>query len=134
MTRRDRHERVRAALPLLVRDDLGRVRRRLVQRHLASCEDCAAVRDDEAAVLAGLGALAAAERVATPASPPDDLLDDLLARAREPDARARVAAPARGAISGARPGLSVALAVVVLGLAGLAVWAGWRLAAAVDDG
>lgn len=128
----DRHERVRSALPLLARDDLGPVRRRIVRRHLRRCADCAAVRDDEAAVVAGLGALAAAERVATPTEPPDDLLDDLLAQARDPGLRGRVAAPARGAVSGARPGLSVALGLLVLGLAGLAIWTGWRLAGAAE--
>jgi hypothetical protein len=48
----------------------------------------------------------------SPPPPPPGLLDDLLARADQRSVRDRAAVPARGAISGARPGLSVAFLTV----------------------
>src|SRR3954467_1748653 len=50
----------------------------------------------------------------TPArpAPPPGLLDDLLARAHGGGIRERAAVPARGAVSGARPALSVAFLTV----------------------
>ena len=123
-----RHERVQRHLPALVEDELPRWRRRLVERHLRRCEECARAAEREQQVVAGLDAVgAAAQRPLDDVEPPPELLERLLEDVRDPGVRQRAAVPARGAVSGARPGLSVTLALVVLGLVGLAVWAGWRL-------
>lgn len=123
-----RHERVQRHLPALVDDELPRWRRRLVERHLRRCEDCAQAAERQQRVAAGLEEVgAAAERPLDDVQPPPELLERLLEDTRDPGIRQRVAVPARGAVSGARPGLTVTLALVVLGLVGLAVWVGWRL-------
>lgn len=123
-----RCERVRRRLPAYVHGDLRWWRRRLVARHLRRCEDCAAEEDRQQQVAAGLADLGAAtEESLDDVAPPEDLLATLLDQAREPGLRQRVAVPARGAISGARPGLSLALVATVLAVATLAGWAGWRL-------
>ncbi len=124
--RQRRHERVVEQLPLLAAGELSRLRRARVERHLRRCEDCA----DEAARQQRVAEELAELRDGTPDThePPPELLDRLLDQAAEPGLRARAAAPARGAVSGARPGLSVLLALVVLALVAGAVWAGWRLA------
>lgn len=124
--RQRRHERVLERLPLLEADELPWWRRRLVQRHLDRCEQCAEEAARQRRVAQQLADLRSTSDAAH--EPPSELLDKLLDQAADPGLRARVAAPARGAVSGARPGLSVALAVVVLGLAALAAYAGWRLA------
>lgn len=129
---RRRHDRVQARLPQFVDEELSGVRRRLVARHLRRCEQC---RDEELrqrAVADELAALARTQVAAAEATaPPPELLDQLLAQAEEPGLRERVAVPARGAVSGARPGLSVALVATVLGLALLVGWVGWRLGRSV---
>lgn len=116
---------VQAHLPGLVDGTLGAGRRRLVSVHLRRCPVCREEHDRQHAVAAGLDRLgtAAAE---DPVMPPDELLDELLAQARRPGVRGRAAVPARGAVSGARPALSVALlaAGAVAGTA--AGYAGWR--------
>jgi len=65
--------------------------------------------------------------LSTPAEPPPEgLLDELLAQAARPGVKGRAAVPVRGAVSGARPALSVAL-LVAGAAAGTGVgYAGWR--------
>ncbi|MDP9102293.1 MAG: hypothetical protein M3N21_09140 [Actinomycetota bacterium] len=65
------------------------------------------------------------------AVPPEGLLDRLLEQAAAPGVKGRVAVPARGAVSGARPVLSVAL-LLAGAAAGTGVgYAGWRGARAL---
>lgn len=112
---------VRTQLPTYVDRSLPRVRRRLVGLHLRRCAACQSAFSDERDLAAGLRVLAA------PAEPPPEgLLEELLASAAHPGMKGRAAVPARGAVSGARPALSVTL--LVLGAAaGTGVgYAGWR--------
>jgi predicted anti-sigma-YlaC factor YlaD len=112
---------VQAQLPGYVGRTLPRVRRRLVGLHLRRCADCQRAFSAERDLAAGLRVLAA------PAEPPPEgLLEDLLAAAASPGVKGRAAVPARGAVSGARPALSVAL-LVAGAAAGTGVgYAGWR--------
>jgi hypothetical protein len=66
-------------------------------------------------------------RLTAPAeAPPDGLLEELLSQAARPGVKGRAAVPVRGAVSGARPALSVAL-LVAGAAAGTGVgYAGWR--------
>lgn len=131
-SRPDRHERVRAHLPALVAEELPRLRRRLVERHTARCDDCAGELARQRAVAARLARLrATAEEAVADMPVPGDLLDSLLEQAGDPGLRARAAVPVRGAISGARPDLTAALVLVVLALVATAAWAGWRLGRAL---
>lgn len=99
-------EEVQRQLPAYVERTLPRVRRRLVGLHLRRCPDCQAAFSAQRDVAAGLRVLS------TPAEPPPEgLLDELLAQAARPGVKGRAAVPARGAVSGARPALSVALLV-----------------------
>ncbi len=112
---------VQANLPSYVDRSLPRVRRRLVGLHLRRCQDCQRAFSAERDLAAGLRVLA--EPVGPP---PEGLLEDLLAQAARPGAKGRAAVPARGAVSGARPALSVAL-LVAGAAAGTGVgYAGWR--------
>jgi hypothetical protein len=65
---------------------------------------------------------------ATEAPPPDGLLETLLEQAEQPGVRGRAAVPARGAVSGARPGLSVAFLIVGAAAGTAAGYATWRSA------
>jgi predicted anti-sigma-YlaC factor YlaD len=133
MTSQDPHvgricREVQTQLPALLAETLPGWRRRLVDRHLRRCERCEAELERQREVAVGLGELgaAAAEK---PDTPPEELLSALLERAEHPGMRERAAVPARGAVSGARPALSVALlvAAAVAGTAaGFAVWRGLR--------
>lgn len=124
----DRHERVQQRLAALVDGELSWWRRRLVERHLRRCATCAEEADRERRVAEGLEEVGdVAQRPLDDVEAPPELLEQLLEDARDPGLRQRVAVPARGAVSGARPGLSVTLGVLVLGLVALAVWVGWRL-------
>lgn len=118
---------VQAALPAYVDQTLPRWRRRLVSLHLRRCEDCRAALQAQEAVMAGLTRLA----VTQDDPPPEGLLDALLTEAEHPGIRGRAAVPARGAVSGARPALSVALLVVGAAAGTAAGYAGWRGARAV---
>ena len=112
---------VQAHLPGYVDRSLPRVRRRLVGLHLRRCADCQRAFSAERDLAAGLSVLAAPAE-----APPPGLLDELLAQAASPGLKGRAAVPARGAVSGARPGLSVAL-LVAGAAAGTGVgYAGWR--------
>lgn len=114
-------EEVQRQLPAYVDRSLPRVRRRLVGLHLRRCSDCQVAFSRERDLAAGLGVLASPG-----GEPPPGLLEDLLARAADPGLKARAAVPARGAVSGARPVLSVAL-LVAGAAAGTGVgYAGWR--------
>lgn len=115
-------ERVQERLPLY--STLPGWRRRLVMRHVNRCVDCAAELERQQTVAEGLRGLG---EVAPPpeTEPPEELLDEILERVHDPGVRARVAGPARGAVSGARPELSVAAVLVAVLLAYLA-WRGAR--------
>lgn len=121
---------VQAQLPGYVDGTLPGWRRRLVAVHLRRCEDCQAEEERQRAVAAGLDALGAAAAAQTDA-PPEGLLDALLEQADRPGVRGRAAVPARGAVSGSRPALSVALLVVGAAAGTAAGYAGWRGARAV---
>ena len=79
--------------------------RRVTQAHLKHCKDCAAEMLRQRAVDAGLASL----RERRHETPPPGLLQDLLASTGDRTLRTRVAEPARGAISGARPKLTIAM-------------------------
>lgn len=118
------HE-VRLHLPALVAGELVRWRRRLIRLHLRRCAGCRLEREREERLALGFEALAVPPGEQ---DPPDGLLETLLEQAAQPDLRGRAAVPARGAVSGARPGLSAAL-LVAGALGGTAVgYAGWRAA------
>ncbi len=91
---------VRANLPSYVDGSLDLVRRRLLALHLRRCRECQTEFSIQREVHQGLASLAAGGD-----NPPDGLLEQLLENAASP----RGAAPLRGAVSGARPALSVAL-------------------------
>jgi anti-sigma factor RsiW len=116
---------VQAQLPSYVDRSLPRLRRRLVGLHLRRCPDCQAEFARQREVSDGLAALAGPA-----AAPPAGLLSSLLDQAARPGMKGRVAVPARGAVSGARPALSVAL-LVAGAAAGTGIgYAGWRSARA----
>ncbi len=121
---------VQAQLPGLVAQTLPRWRRRLLALHVRRCPQCGPELERQRAVAAGLTGLGAAA-AAEPAAPPEGLLDTLLQQAEHPGVRGRAAVPARGAVSGARPGLSVALLVVGAAAGTAAGYATWRSARAV---
>jgi predicted anti-sigma-YlaC factor YlaD len=98
----------------------------VVRAHLRRCSDCAAEYDRQQQLAAALASLKDA-----PPSPPPGLLDDLLARAESPGVRERAAVPVRGAVSGARPGLSIAFLTVGAAASsgiGYGLWRGVRAA------
>jgi anti-sigma factor RsiW len=111
---------VRAQLPAYVAGSLPRWRRRAVDLHLRRCEPCRAELDAERAVSAGLASLGAASEEG---QPPTWLLDELLDQVDTPGLRGRAAVPARGAVSGARPVLSVVLLIVGAAAGTAAGWA-----------
>jgi predicted anti-sigma-YlaC factor YlaD len=111
----------RGQLPALLADELSGWSERVVRRHLRRCADCSAELARQQQVSAGLSQL----KGQAP-EPPPELLAGLLEQARRPGWRGRVAVPARGAVSGARPELSVAfLTVGALATTGVG-WAAWR--------
>jgi hypothetical protein len=112
---------VQAQLPSYVGRTLPAGRRRLVGLHLRRCPDCQAEFARQRAVGEGLAALAVPVE-----DPPEGLLETLLDSAAHPGAKGRLAVPVRGAVSGARPALSVAL-LVAGAAAGTGVgYAGWK--------
>ena len=96
-----------AQLPFLVSGELTGWGARVVRAHVKRCPTCSA----ELARQEQLSSALATMRESPP-SPPPGLLDDLLRRARGGSLRERAAIPARGAVSGARPALSVAFLTV----------------------
>jgi predicted anti-sigma-YlaC factor YlaD len=112
----------RAQLPFLATGELDGWGARVVRAHLRRCPGCAAERDRQDRLGAGLQALRD-----NPPEPPAELLDALLARTRRGGIRERAAGPARGAVSGARPALSVTfLTVGALASTGVG-YAAWTL-------
>jgi len=97
----------RAQLPFLVSGELSGWGARVVRAHVKRCADCAAELARQEQVHTALATM----RESKP-EPPPGLLDDLLARARGGSLRERAAVPARGAVSGARPAMSVAFLTV----------------------
>jgi len=119
---------VQAELPGFAHSTLPRWRRGLVQLHLRRCQDCRGELQRQRALDAALHELGTAAAAAAEA-PPAGLIDILLEQADRPGVRGRAAVPARGAVSGARPALSVTL--LILGAAagtaaGYATWRGTR--------
>ena len=90
-------------LPAMLAGELHGLGERAVRKHVERCSECADAMARQASVHAGLQAL----RGSTVA-PPEGLLDDLLAVTAKKGLRGKAAVPARGAVSGARPGMSVA--------------------------
>lgn len=121
---------VQAQLPGFVAGTLPGWRRRLIAIHVRRCPNCAPELERQRALVAGLTGLGAAAEATVP-PPPEGLLETLLEQAERPGVRGRAAVPARGAVSGARPGLSVALLVVGAAAGTAAGYATWRSARAV---
>jgi len=96
-----------AQLPFLVSGELTGWGARVVRAHVKRCDRCRA----DLARQEQLASTFASLRDAPPAPPPG-LLDDLLSRAQGGSLRQRAAVPARGAVSGARPAMSVAFLTV----------------------
>jgi predicted anti-sigma-YlaC factor YlaD len=107
---------VRAQLPSYVDRSLPRLRRKLVALHLRRCSACQEEFSAQRDLRAGLASLAAQGE-----APPDGLLESLLAQSSSP----RGTAPLRGAVSGAKPALSVALLVAGAASAAGAGYASW---------
>jgi predicted anti-sigma-YlaC factor YlaD len=97
----------RSQLPALAAGELSGWPLHVVRAHLRRCADCATEQVRQEHVASALATLKD-----SPPAPPPGLLDDLLARADQRGMRERAAVPARGAVSGARPGLSVAFLTV----------------------
>ncbi len=112
---------VQANLPSYVDRSLPALRRRLVGLHLRRCAECQAAFARQREVSSGLAALSGPSE-----QPPEGLLDALLDQASHPGVKGRVAVPARGAVSGARPALSVALLVAGAAAGTGLGYAGWR--------
>lgn len=109
------------ALPSLLADELTGWSARVVRRHAHRCPDCSAELERQREVSGALAQL----KDQTP-EPPPELLESLLVQARKPGWRGRAAVPARGAVSGAKPHLSVAMLTVgAVATTGLG-WAAWR--------
>jgi anti-sigma factor RsiW len=119
------HREVQANLPGLVDGTLPRWRRRLVNMHLKRCDVCTSELVAQQAVVAGLDDLEVATAAAVD-DPPAGLLDALLEQADKPGVRGRAAVPVRGAVSGARPALSVALLLVAAAAGTAAGYATWK--------
>lgn len=115
----------RSQFPALAAGELGGWPARVVRAHLRHCESCSAEWQRQREVSAQLRALHEQPTEA----PPEGLLDDLLAIGRRRGVRERVAVPTRGAVSGARPALSVTFLTVGAAAStgvGWAVWQGVR--------
>ncbi|HWC36114.1 MAG TPA: zf-HC2 domain-containing protein [Mycobacteriales bacterium] len=114
----------RSQLPALVSGELTGWPLHVVRAHLRRCAECSAELARQEQLATALTALRD-----TNVEPPAGLLDNLLAQARRGGVRERAAVPARGALSGARPGLSVAFltvgAVASTGI-GYGIWRGVR--------
>jgi hypothetical protein len=108
-------------LPSLLADELTGWSGRVVRRHVARCADCTAELERQREVSHALARL----KMETP-EPPAELLQTLLVAAKKPGWRGRAAVPARGAVSGAKPHLSIAMLTVgAVATTGLG-WAAWR--------
>jgi len=117
-----------AQLPFLVSGELTGWGARVVRAHLKRCEDCRAEMTRQEQLTSAFASM----RESKP-EPPAGLLDNLLARAHGGSIREKAAVPARGAVSGARPALSVAFLTVGAAAStgvGYAVYKGARWALA----
>jgi hypothetical protein len=116
----------RAQLPFLVSGELTGWGARVVRAHVKRCAECTAELSRQEQLTSALASMRAA-----PPEPPAGLLEDLLKRARGGSLRERAAVPARGAVSGARPAMSVAFLTVGAAAStgvGYAAWRGARWA------
>jgi anti-sigma factor RsiW len=96
-----------AQLPFLVSGELSGWGARVVRAHVRRCDNCSAEMQRQEQLSTAFASLRE-----SPPQPPAGLLDDLLSRARGGGIRERAAVPARGAVSGARPAMSVAFLTV----------------------
>jgi predicted anti-sigma-YlaC factor YlaD len=96
-----------AQLPFLVSGELTGWGARVVRAHVKRCAACRTELARQERLASALATLRD-----TPPAPPAGLLDDLLRRAHGGSLRERAAVPARGAVSGARPAMSVAFLTV----------------------
>jgi len=96
-----------AQLPFLVSGELTGWGARVVRSHVRRCDNCSAEMRRQEQLATAFASLRE-----SPPEPPAGLLDDLLSRARGSGIRERAAIPARGAVSGARPAMSVAFLTV----------------------
>jgi predicted anti-sigma-YlaC factor YlaD len=114
----------RSQLPALVSGELAGWPLHVVRAHLRRCSDCSAELQRQEQLASALTALRDSH-----VEPPVGLLDDLLTQANRRGVRERAAVPARGALSGARPELSVAFltvgAIASTGI-GYGLWRGAR--------
>jgi hypothetical protein len=114
----------RSQFPALSVGELSGWSLHVTRAHLRHCADCSAELARQDQLSAALATLRD-----QPPTPPPGLLDDLLARAEDGGVRARAAVPARGAVSGARPGLSIAFLTVGAAAStgvGYGIWRGVR--------
>jgi predicted anti-sigma-YlaC factor YlaD len=114
----------RSQLPALAAGELTGWPLHVVRAHLKRCASCRAELERQEQLAGALSSMKDA-----PPAPPPGLLDDLLARADQRSVRERAAIPARGAISGARPGLSIAFLTVGAAAStgiGYGLWRGAR--------
>ncbi|HVT21021.1 MAG TPA: zf-HC2 domain-containing protein [Mycobacteriales bacterium] len=114
----------RSQLPAMVSGELTGWPLHVVRAHLRRCADCSAELERQQQLAGALSALRD-----TQVEPPAGLLDDLLAQASRRGVRERAAVPARGALSGARPGLSIAFLTVGAAAStgiGYGLWRGAR--------
>jgi hypothetical protein len=113
-------------LPFLVSGELTGWGARVVRAHVKRCQECSTELERQEQLSSALASMRE-----SPPEPPPGLLDDLLRKARGGSLRERAAVPARGAVSGARPAMSVAFltvgAAASTGL-GYAAWKGARWA------
>jgi predicted anti-sigma-YlaC factor YlaD len=115
-----------AQLPFLVSGELTGWGARVVRAHLKRCPDCRGELARQEQLTSALASMRAA-----PPEPPPGLLEALLHRAGGGKLRERAAVPARGAVSGARPAMSVAFLTVGAAAStgvGYAAWKGARWA------
>jgi predicted anti-sigma-YlaC factor YlaD len=114
----------RSQLPAMAAGELTGWSLHVVRAHLKRCPECRAELERQERLAAALASLKDA-----PPAPPPGLLDELLARADHNGIRERAAVSARGAVSGARPGLSVAFLTVGAAAStgiGYGLWRGAR--------
>ncbi len=114
----------RSQFPALTAGELSGWSLHVTRAHLRRCSDCSAELARQEQLAEALASLRT-----QPPQPPPGLLEDLLARADQRSVRSRAAVPARGAISGARPGLSIAFLTVGAAAStgvGYGIWRGVR--------
>lgn len=114
----------RSQFPALTAGELSGWSLHVTRAHLRRCADCSAELARQEQLAKALASLRT-----QPPEPPPGLLEDLLARADQRSVRSRAAVPARGAISGARPGLSIAFLTVGAAAStgvGYGIWRGVR--------